>query len=521
MKLKRIFAVCAALAVSALMLAAAACGSSSDEQKQETEHTHTYSEEWSMNGGYHWHEPTCGDTDQVSGRGEHRFIGTEVCRVCGFDRGAYGTLTIDDVTVMPGYAESRLHIAFSDPSKAEPLTYSYDTSSISIDEEAGTVSGTKEGTYSVEAISDHFYATFEVIVSEPDFSDSYYDTDRFASTISSRAAEWEQNASGSTTVFIGDSFFDPWGWADFYSDYAGYDVKLLGISSTTSCHWEEILYEDMIFKPDTAVPANFVVNIGTNNYYDSKMEQTDALASIQRMFLILHQKFPDAKIYYYSITQRTNTGYRNQVAATNAAMENWCGGYNWIAPLGAASEDIADIVRTVSDRVASSVSIVYKGEALSRNFILSGKAVISETDNNGHVEFRFGSGDGGMNSRFLIWNNQSDGIFRITAAYDTGNPLIRTLTFDGGLEFDWKLVVTDNDAYLYVNDVLSVILTEIGTQGPLYVGSENLAVTFSDMQAVSLSADEEEYETELAAMQSVIGEYGDKNTSQTIEFPAA
>ena len=126
-----------------------------------------------------------------------------------------------------------------------------------------------------------------------------------------------------------------------------------------------------------------------------------------------------------------------------------------------------------------------------------------------------------MTSRFLIWNNQSDGIFRITAAYDTGNPLIRTLTFDGGLEFDWKLVVTDNDAYLYVNDVLSVILTEIGTQGPLYVGSENLAVTFSDMQAVSLSADEEEYETELAAMQSVIGEYGDKNTSQTIEFPAA
>ncbi len=561
MKLKRIFAVCAALAVSALMLAAAACGSSSDEQKQETEHTHTYSEEWSMNGGYHWHEPTCGDTDQVSGRGEHRFIGTEVCRVCGFDRGAYGTLTIDDVTVMPGYAESRLHIAFSDPSKAEPLTYSYDTSSISIDEEAGTVSGTKEGTYSVEALSDHFYATFEVIVSEPDFSDSYYDTDRFASTISSRAAEWEQNASGSTTVFIGDSFFDPWGWADFYTDYVGYDVKLLGISSTTSCHWEEILYEDMIFKPDTAVPANFVVNIGTNNYYDSEMEQTDALASIQRMFLILHQKFPDAKIYYYSITQRTNTGYRNQVAATNAAMENWCGGYNWItfidtaskttssdlrdgthltpeayrsifmpaleeagcaiAPLGAASEDIADIVRAVSDRVASSVSIVYKGEALSRNFILSGKAVISETDNNGHVEFRFGSGDGGMNSRFLIWNNQSDGIFRITAAYDTGNPLIRTLTFDGGLEFDWKLVVTDNDAYLYVNDVLSVILTEIGTQGPLYVGSENLAVTFSDMQAVSLSADEEEYETELAAMQSVIGEYGDKNTSQTIEFPAA
>ena len=182
---------------------------------------------------------------------------------------------------------------------------------------------------------------------------------------------------------------------------------------------------------------------------------------------------------------------------------------------GAADTEIDDIVRTQADKVATSSLILYGGSALGRNFILSGMADITGTADNGHIEFRFES----MESRFLIWNNESNGIFKITAAYDTSNALIRTLTWDGELRFAWKLVVTDNDAYLYIDGDLAVILTEISGSGNLYVGSEGVDVSFTDMQALTPALNEDAYQAELAAMQDIIAAYAEKNTVQTIEFP--
>lgn len=544
--------------VSIFMICMAVGCSKSQEGEKPTEHKHTYSQDWTFNGGYHWHEPTCGDTNEVSGKEEHVFIGNNVCRVCGFNKDEYGTVSIDDVSVLINSVESYFTVKFSDPDKAETLEYTYDSSAITLDEEKFSITGKKTGTYVVEAVSAHFFVRFEVEVTDVDFSNkTLYDTvERFGSTIDSRALEWENQQKENMTVFIGDSFFDPWGWANFYSDYAGKNVRLLGISSTTSCHWEQIFYEDLIFKPDQVKPANFVVNIGTNNFYDDNMSQEHTLASIQRMFMIMHQKFPDANIYYFSITQRTNTSYRSQVEATNKAMESWCGYYDWITFMDTASittsddlrdgvhltpeayrsifmpaieeagcviadaeEDrkIADITKVQSDKVGSSTQILYCGTPLSRSFILTGKSNVTGTADNGHIEFRFGEKS---NSRFLIWNNNSDGIFKITAAYDTGNELIRTLTFDEGLEFDWKLVVTDNDGYLYINNELCVILTEIsGSEKNLYVGSEGLDVNFTDMKAITQEKDEAEFDAEIAAMQSVIDIFGNKNSTQTIEFP--
>lgn len=557
--MQRIYKIILVLfAVSLLSFGLAVGCSETETEEPNLPHTHTYAEEWSMNGGYHWHEPTCGDTDQAAGKEEHRYIGTEVCRVCGFDRSLYGTVAINDTAVLLGFADSKFSVQFSDPDKAETLEYLYDDSALTIDADEMTITASKIGSYTVEAVSAHYFARFTVTVSEPDFSNAaLYDTEaRFGGTIDSRAAEWADVTSDKTTVFIGDSFFDPWGWANFYADYAGADVKLLGISSTTSCHWEQILYEDRIFSDETASPANFVVNIGTNNYYDDAMSYTQALASIQRMFMILHMKFPDAHVYYYSITQRDNASYRTQVAETNSAMEAWCGLYDWITFIdtasettssdlrdgvhltpeayrsifmpaleeagcaiameeGAADTEIDDIVRTQADKVATSSLILYGGSALGRNFILSGMADITGTADNGHIEFRFES----MGSRFLIWNNESNGIFKITAAYDTSNALIRTLTWDGELRFAWKLVVTDNDAYLYIDGDLAVILTEISGSGNLYVGSEGVDVSFTDMQALTPALNEDAYQAELAAMQDIIAAYAEKNTVQTIEFP--
>lgn len=332
-----------AMFCAAALMAAAVSGCVPKEDGgngEEPVHVHTYAQEWSTNGGYHWHEPTCDDTDQVSERGEHRYIGTDVCRVCGFDRSLYGMLTIADTAILPDLPEGKFSAQFSDPDKAEPLEYTYDTSALTIDAEEQTIKVLKEGVYTVEAVSAHYFAKFTVTATQPDFSNKgLYDTNsRFSATISSRAAEWAEIDSEQTTVFIGDSFFDPWGWADFYTDYAGKDVRLLGISSTTSCHWEQILAEDMIFAQGTAVPAAFVVNVGTNNFYDDGLTYEQTLVSIQKMFQILHVKFPQAKIYYYSITQRTNTAYQKQVSDTNSAMKAWCGLYDWITFVDTAGQ---------------------------------------------------------------------------------------------------------------------------------------------------------------------------------------
>ncbi len=46
------------------------------------EHVHTYSDEWESDSTYHWHEPTCDDTDKVADKAEHTYR-DGVCTVCG------------------------------------------------------------------------------------------------------------------------------------------------------------------------------------------------------------------------------------------------------------------------------------------------------------------------------------------------------------------------------------------------------------------------------------------------------
>ncbi len=63
-------------------------------------HKHTYSEEWSNDENYHWHDSECGH-NVVSGRGKHKMQGG-ACTVCGYKEG--GGLKIDantDVTKIP------------------------------------------------------------------------------------------------------------------------------------------------------------------------------------------------------------------------------------------------------------------------------------------------------------------------------------------------------------------------------------------------------------------------------------
>ena len=46
-------------------------------------HKHTYSEDWTYDEMYHWHEATCEHKNEISGKSEHTFK-NNVCSVCGY-----------------------------------------------------------------------------------------------------------------------------------------------------------------------------------------------------------------------------------------------------------------------------------------------------------------------------------------------------------------------------------------------------------------------------------------------------
>lgn len=75
------------------------CGAKDIVTDAGTAKGHTYSEEWSIEGNYHFHKATCEHTDMVSDKEEHS-ADDFICGVCGND-GAYGCgvkLSLDSET---------------------------------------------------------------------------------------------------------------------------------------------------------------------------------------------------------------------------------------------------------------------------------------------------------------------------------------------------------------------------------------------------------------------------------------
>ncbi len=49
------------------------------------QHEHTYEETWTFDGDKHWHEASCGHTDFISDEGEHDLDETKTCKVCDYE----------------------------------------------------------------------------------------------------------------------------------------------------------------------------------------------------------------------------------------------------------------------------------------------------------------------------------------------------------------------------------------------------------------------------------------------------
>ena len=253
-----------------------------------------------------------------------------------------GTLTIGDVYVWTEYPAVEFFPEFSVASETEPITYEYDSTYIEVDGENNLISSKAEtaGKAVVKAKSEHFSTEFNVYYSPVDKSGKQYDTSAYVSyaqTLSRLCAQ--EGTDGKTTVFLGDSFFDTrYFWTNFDSYYEGMDALCCGISSTTSYDWEtlaSVVLGDL-------VPANIAIHIGTNNFYDDHMDHIETTAALQRLFLVLHDLYPETNIYYFSITQRSDTSYATMVSNTNASMQAWCEGREWITWLDTSSKLTVD-----------------------------------------------------------------------------------------------------------------------------------------------------------------------------------
>lgn len=296
---------------------------------------HTYETGWSKDDTHHWHAPTCDETHEPADKALHKFNPDHVCEVCGKSEAGIGKLSVADVSAWLD-VENEFKLVFADASKAEAVTYEYDEDKIVLDKENCTVKSVNGfvGTTQVTVRSEHHNTVrFTVTCKNLPVNSTPQYTGYAAQLGEGVLVDDNGNDTGArytvtenTTVFIGDSFFDRrWFWKDFYTDdFNGKDAFLAGISGATTNDWE--IYLDSVFAVfGEKAPKNIAIHLGTNNLGTGQTaEQTEE--GLQHFLLKLHQKFPQTKIYYFSITPRYDNGgpSNSTIGQINTQTQAWC-----------------------------------------------------------------------------------------------------------------------------------------------------------------------------------------------------
>ncbi len=248
----------------------------------------------------------------------------------------YGTVCIEDMKV---YINSNKNATFAEiepvftkPDKKEDLTYTFDAKSLDITNGIVKPKKREDKTLTVTAKSEHFETKFKVEVeyinyNADDVSSLYEYKDVFGNDLSGKVNSRVTHCRAiteNTTLFIGDSFMDSDFIGKYWTTYSeNKDVLNAGISSSTSYHWERAFY-DIIGDPDggATAPKNIAIHVGTNNFYDFKDTVEDTEESLMRLFMYMHDSYPTTNIYWFNITQRTDSKYAEQVKQTNAYIAN-------------------------------------------------------------------------------------------------------------------------------------------------------------------------------------------------------
>ena len=279
-----------------------------------------------------------GKTVEVTAKTEHHETTFTVTTLVD-----YGALYIEDVFAWVDYPASEFTAEFEYPEYAEDLVYSYDETKLSIDEENMTITVKEAGEFVVSVSAENFKTTFTVYGETVNKNDSVFDTSAYNAKVAGYLDDWNnKGVNGSTTLFIGDSFFDSGFWTNFYSDYAGKDVLRAGVSSSTSYDWE--VFTETYLKHTS--PKNIAMHVGTNNIYDDGKDAQQTISALQRMFYVIHETLPETHIYYFNISQRTYDATKQGiVTVVNDTMEEWCANRSWITLIDTSSRLTGDMLK--------------------------------------------------------------------------------------------------------------------------------------------------------------------------------
>ena len=475
----------------------------------------------------------------------------------------YGELHINDIYAWVGNTQplSEFYPHFSKEELKEELTYTVtndegNVNPLTIDVSKQTIKANVAGEWTVNAKSEHFSAEFVVKAQEVDTAATYAQTSKFNSYLNTYRQKWtDYGTDKQTTVFIGDSYFDPGiFWTEFDANYGDKDMMALGVSSSVTEQWETMA--EYIFQ--NKAPENIAIHCGTNNIYDTKELEAASIPAVQRMLYKIHSLYPETNIYYFGITQRayeSRSGIDfNTVTVTNSATKAFASERSWVTYLATEEEFnasmlkdqthpkpehyhifvdalvaagvtfkpnpyfyvVKDIERAVSDTVGTSAPIKFGGQVLRNEFVLECDLVIKEYGNNAHIAIQYSDGN-----RALLWDNvSSKNSFRmggqVNGAHECNGTLIQA-PVNSTIKF--KLIASDNDYYIVINDVLLEVMTNITAySGGVQFGSESIGMTFHDINVETKAHNATAYNAAIESLGEDYEKYSEK-TSSLIFYP--
>lgn len=229
------------------------------------------------------------------------------------------------------YPASEVTVFLHESLVGEQVVLTCDSDAVSID--GNKITALREDTVEVTATAGDKSTTFLVHCKGVNLNKAIFSTNEWKQSgmEDSTASRWKSKGTPNSTIFIGDSFFDPYFFNNFNSFYSEYDAVIMGIGGTRSYQWE--LYFETILKDAQA--KNVVVNLGNNNVYnDGLYDDADAtIESLERYFTLLHGRMPNANVYALSITARYyDAAWKPErvVKQINTALQRWCEGKDWI-----------------------------------------------------------------------------------------------------------------------------------------------------------------------------------------------
>ena len=444
----------------------------------------------------------------------------------------YGELIIPRLTIYTDFPD-KPNPTFTKEEYACEITYTVLYSAI-VTYRDGYFYASGEGEVMVEATTE-YHSTVFIVEAKNYLSDrGETQSKNFLNRIEKVEQKWQNEKVTGGTLFIGDSFFDEYQFfTNFYNLYKGQNAYCHGISSSRIEDWY-IFSKRLVYPVE---PTNIVLHLGTNDLFSGKENPYDMLEEMKVLFNQYFERLGNIDIYWFAIEPRTyginggafDTYSSEMIGLINDLMQEYCStderlhyvdvsNYcykndgkvdssffldgvhpkldKYVLYCEALQEEGLSLeinkpaetteqiefneVSTVSD---SATPIMKNNKVLNNNFAISGKVVINKTGSNPHLEFAFDSTH--FNDRFLIWDKDKNDVFKLGYAIDKVHHAdVNDVNINVNQEFTFLIIITDKNAYLYINNNLELVFRNVNAQ-TFTIASANTNATFSDLVIVT------------------------------------